>query len=79
MDILRDMIPLRQMQQKGVGKMNWDPVKIKQGNQNVAKTNLKNAIKEAMNSGLYYEDLMQIIADAINEVAEESNAIAEEA
>jgi hypothetical protein len=59
--------------------MNWDPVKIKECNQNIAKTNLKKAIKEAVDSGLYYEDLMQIIADAINDAAEEFAATAEEA
>lgn len=59
--------------------MNWDPVKIKQSNQLRAKTNLKKAIKEAVDSGLYYEDLMQIIADAINDAAEEFAATAEEA
>ena len=59
--------------------MNWDPIKIKECNQNIAKMNLKKAIKEAVDSGLYYEDLMQIIADAINEAAEEFNATAEEA
>jgi hypothetical protein len=59
--------------------MNWDPVKIKECNQNIAKINLKQAIRVAVNTGLYYEDLMQIIADAINEAAEEKNATAEEA
>ena len=59
--------------------MNWDPVKIKECNQNIAKMNLKKAIQVAVATGLYYEDLMQIIADAINEAAEEFNATAEEA
>lgn len=59
--------------------MDWDPVKIKECNQNIAKMNLKKAIQVAVATGLYYEDLMQIIADAINEAAEEFNATAEEA
>ncbi len=59
--------------------MNWDPDKIKECNQYLAKMNLKKAIKEAIDSGLYYEDLMQIIADSINEAAEEKNATVEEA
>ena len=59
--------------------MNWDPVKIKECNQNIAKMNLKKAIQVAVATGLYYEDLMQIIADAINDAAEEFAATAEEA
>lgn len=57
--------------------MNWDPVKIKECNQNIAKMNLKKAIQVAVATGLYYEDLMQIIADAINDAAEEFAATAE--
>ena len=59
--------------------MNWDPVKIKECNQNIAKMNLKKAIQVAVATGLYYEDLMQVIADAINDAAEEFAATAEEA
>lgn len=59
--------------------MNWDPVKIKQCNRIRAKTELKSAIKSAMESGLLYEDLMTIVADAINETAEEMRVVAEEA
>lgn len=32
-----------------------------------AKNNLENAIKAALESGLYYEDLCEIMAKAINE------------
>lgn len=59
--------------------MKYDHKKVRESNQLRAKTNLKKAIKEAVDSGLYYEDLMQIIADAINEAAEEFAATAEEA
>lgn len=59
--------------------MKYDHKKVRESNQLRAKTNLKNAIKEAVDSGLYYEDLMQIIADAINDAAEEFAVIAEEA
>lgn len=38
--------------------MNWDPVEIKQGKKDRAKTELKSAIKSAMESGLLYEDLI---------------------
>ena len=59
--------------------MKYDHRKVRESNQLRAKTNLKKAIKEAVDSGLYYEDLMQIIADAINDAAEEFAATAEEA
>ena len=59
--------------------MKYDHRKVRESNQLRAKTNLKKAIKEAVDSGLYYEDLMQVIADAINDAAEEKNAIVEEA
>lgn len=59
--------------------MNWDPVKIKQCNKARAKTELKSAIKSAMESGLLYEDLMTIVADTINETTEEMRVVAEEA
>ena len=59
--------------------MVYDHRKVRESNQLRAKTNLKKAIKEAVDSGLYYEDLMQIIADAINEAAEEKNVTVEEA
>ena len=59
--------------------MKYDHDKVRASNRLRAKTNLKKAIKEAVDSGLYYEDLMQVIADAINDAAEEKNAIVEEA
>lgn len=59
--------------------MNWDPVKIKQGKKDRTKIELKSAIKSAMESGLLYEELMTIVADAINETAEEMRTVAEEA
>ena len=59
--------------------MNWNPKKIEQCNKTRAKTEIKNAIKTAMEAGLYYEDIMQIIADSINETAEEMRVTAEEA
>ena len=59
--------------------MKYDHNKVRASNRLRAKTNLKKAIKEAVDSGLYYEDLMQIIADAINNAAEEFAATAEEA
>ena len=59
--------------------MKYDHRKVRESNQLRAKTNLKKAIKEAVDSGLYYEDLMQVIADAINDAAEEFAATAEEA
>lgn len=59
--------------------MKWDPVKIKQGKIDKAKTEIKEAIKDAFNAGLYYEDMMQIVADVINDCADEARAVAEEA
>ena len=50
--------------------MRYDHKKVRESNQLRAKVGLKNAIKEAFNSGLYYEDIMQIIAEGINEAAQ---------
>ena len=59
--------------------MRWDPVKIKQGKKDRAKTELKSTIKSAMESGLLFDDLMLIVTEAINETIEEMRIVAEEA
>lgn len=50
--------------------MKWDGRKIEQGKKDVAKTNLKTAIQEALKAGLKYEDLCTIMAKTINEFKE---------
>ncbi len=54
--------------------MRWDGEKIKQGKKDKAKTDLKIAITEALNAGLYYEDICEIVAKTINKVAEEKKS-----
>ena len=53
--------------------MNWDKRKIEESNRVLAKTELKAAVKKACKSGLFYEDICSIVADAVNEAAKETN------
>ncbi len=52
--------------------MKWDKEKIDQGKKDVAKTQLKAAIKTACEAGLYYDDICDIVAKALNEIADEA-------
>ena len=52
--------------------MKYDHNKVRASNRLRAKTNLENAIKEAMNSGLCYGELITIFANVTSEVAEKS-------
>lgn len=51
--------------------MRYDHKLVRESNKKRAETELKEAIKKALNTGLYYEDICDIVAKAINEVAEE--------
>lgn len=51
--------------------MRYDHRLVKESNKKRAETELKEAIKKALSTGLYYEDICEIVAKAINEVAEE--------
>ena len=52
--------------------MKWDKQKIEQGKKDVAKTQLKAAIKTACEAGLYYDDICNVVAKALNEIANEA-------
>ena len=52
--------------------MKWDGEKIKQGKKDVAKTQLKAAIKTACEAGLYYDDICDVVAKTLNEIADET-------
>ena len=52
--------------------MKWNKEKIDQGKKDVAKTQLKAAIKTACEAGLYYDDICNMVAKALNEIANEA-------
>ena len=52
--------------------MKWDKQKIEQSKKDVAKTQLKAAIKTACEAGLYYDDICDVVAKALNEIANEA-------
>ena len=52
--------------------MKWDKEKIDQGKKDVAKTQLKVAIKTACEAGLYYDDICDVVAKTLNEIADET-------
>jgi DNA-binding transcriptional regulator YhcF (GntR family) len=52
--------------------MKWDKQKIEQGKKDVAKTQLKAAIKTACEAGLYYDDICNVVAKVLNEIANET-------
>jgi len=52
--------------------MRWDKEKIEQGKKDAAKTQLKAAIKTACEAGLYYDDICDVVAKALNEIADEA-------
>ncbi len=52
--------------------MKWDGKKIEQGKKDVAKTQLKAAIKAACEAGLYYDDICNVVAKTLNEIANEA-------
>lgn len=51
--------------------MRYDHKLVRESNKKRAETELKETIKKALNTGLYYEDICEIVTKAINEVAEE--------
>lgn len=51
--------------------MRYDHRLVKESNKKRAETELKEAIKKALKAGLYYEDICEVVAKAINEAAEE--------
>lgn len=51
--------------------MKYDHRLVKESNKKRAETELKEAIRKALKVDLYYEDICEIVAKAINEVAEE--------
>lgn len=51
--------------------MRYDHKLVRESNRKRAETELKEAVKKALKDGLYYEDVCEIIAKAINEAAEE--------
>lgn len=56
--------------------MKWDKEKIDQGKKDVAKTQLKAAIKTACEAGLYYDDICDVVAKTLNEIADEAKKVA---
>lgn len=51
--------------------MQWDAQKIKDSNKLKARTDLKNAIRQACKAGYFHEDICSILADTLNEIREE--------
>lgn len=54
--------------------MTYDHDKVRASNRLRAKTDLKIAITGALNAGLHYEDICEIVANTINKVAEEKKS-----
>ena len=44
---------------------------VRESNKKRAETELKEAIKKALKTGLYYEDICEVVAKTVNETAEE--------
>lgn len=51
--------------------MRYDHKLVRESNKKRAEAELKEVIKKALKTDLYYEDICEIVAKAINEVAEE--------
>lgn len=51
--------------------MKYDHKLVRESNKKRAETELKEAVKKALRNGLYYEDICEIIAKAVNDAAEE--------
>lgn len=51
--------------------MRYDHKLVRESNKKIAETELKEVIKKALKADLYYEDICEIVAKTINEVAEE--------
>ena len=51
--------------------MQWDGKQIEKCAKAKAKTELKAAIKSAVDAGYFYEDVCSILADTLNEISEE--------
>lgn len=54
--------------------MRYDHDKVRASNRLRAKTNLEKTITEALNAGLHYEDICEVVAKTINKVAEEKKS-----
>ena len=52
--------------------MKWDGKKIEQGKKDTTKIQLKAAIKAACEAGLYYDDICNVVAKTLNEIANEA-------
>lgn len=51
--------------------MKYDHKLVRESNKKRAEAELKEVIKKALKTDLYYEDICEIVAKTINEVAEE--------
>ena len=51
--------------------MRYDHRLVKESNKKRAETELKEAVKKALKSGLYYGEICEVVAKAINEADEE--------
>lgn len=51
--------------------MRYDHRLVRESNKKRAETELKEAIKKALKADLYYEDICEVVAKAINEAAGE--------
>jgi len=51
--------------------MRYDHKLVKESNKKRAETELKEAVKKALKDGLYYEDICEVVAKAINEADKE--------
>lgn len=57
--------------------MKWDKEKIEQGKRDVAKTQLKAAIKTACEAGSNNDDICDVVAKTLNEIANEAKKVAD--
>jgi hypothetical protein len=51
--------------------MQYDARQVEKANRLKAKTDLKAAIKSAVDAGYFYEDVCSILADTLNEISKE--------
>lgn len=51
--------------------MKYDHRLVKESNKRRAETELKEAVKKALKAGLYYGEICEVVAKAINEADEE--------
>ena len=51
--------------------MQYDTRQVEKANKLKAKTDLKNAIRQACKAGYFYEDICSILANTLNEISME--------